>query len=146
MSEHDHVLWLENDFTLLRNVDLREIAAVLDSNTELSQMSLMRDAVNEAEKLAGGLFESRPGEYEHRTTVMDEGHTVEWMLQRSYVITTNPALMRRQFMADNPWPDYPSNCEGKFGFDVRARGFAAGVWGDGSPWCRHTGTRTGRGY
>lgn len=167
-----HVAWLEHDFELTRDVPWVDLAAVLDANPQLSQMALMRQAVNAAEKAAGGLFESRPGEYEPRIarcstcngsgdwgTDDPEGYEPEgcpgcggdgagetWHEHSAYVMTTNPSLMRRSFMQAHPWPDYAFNCEGLFGLDLAAAGFSAGVYGDGSPWCSHVGVRSGVGY
>ena len=135
-AEEPFVFYLEHDFTVTCPLDLRPLAAVLDSNRMLAQMALMRDAVNTEEKAAGGLFESRPGQY------ADRGG---WLEHTAY-LTTNPSLMRREFMAENPWPEYESECEGRFGIDLVARGYTFGVWGAGEPWVEHTGARTGFGY
>lgn len=132
----DYVFWLEHDFEVTRDVDLTDLSEVLDRQPMIAQMSLMRDAVNADEIEAGGLYELRRDEFVPRDS---------WLDHASYM-TTNPSLMRRQFMADNPWPEYPEECEGLFSIDLAARGYRFGVWGDGSPWCRHTGKRTGFGY
>jgi hypothetical protein len=153
-GEHPHVFWLEHDFEITRPVDLAELAGALDSSPRLAQMALMRNAVNDQERAAGGLYESRPGEYEQRRTrfwqderlpAASKEWTASWLEHRSY-LTTNPSLMRRDFMAENPWPAYESECEGRFGIDLVARGYSFGVWGDGEPWCRHAGERNGFGY
>ena len=157
-SSFDYVFWLENDFLITRTVDLALLAAVLDANSQLAQMQLMRNAVNEQERAAGGLYESRPGQYESRVWrepfvrpasyavgVPIPGREHHWLRHRAY-LTTNPCLMRRDFMAENPWPDYPEQCEGRFGIDLVAAGFSFGVWGDGQPWCEHVGIRDGFGY
>lgn len=151
----DYVFWLEHDFRFLRHVDLADLAALLDANPRLAQVALMRDAVNEQERAAGGLFESRPGQYEPRDvkTFYDpigEGlvrgwDVATWLEQKAY-FSTNPSLMRRAFMAENPWPVYGSECEGKFGIDLLARGYTFGVYGSGEPWVEHVGVRTGSGY
>ena len=54
----DYVFHLEHDFEVIRYVDLTEVAAALDSDTTLSQVSLMRDAANWQERNAGGLLRS----------------------------------------------------------------------------------------
>lgn len=203
-AAYEHVFWLEHDFVFTRNVDLRDLAAVLDTNQGstvavpehmpgnpsstgltgykttvggLAQMALMRNAVNNQEKAAGGLFESRPGQYMARgtacsgcggelawVTTTPPGYSgwacttlggcshpplapaPVWLEHRSY-FTTNPSLMRRAFMAEHPWPDYPDQCEGRFGIDLIQAGYSFGVWGDGSPWVEHIGAaRTGFGY
>lgn len=135
----DYVFWLEHDFEFVRDVDLRDLATVLDADHTISQLSLMRDAVNERERAAGGLFESRNG--------AENWERHSWgYIQSDYVWTTNPALIRRAFMVDNPWPDYPDQCEGRFGIDLSQRGYRGGVYGDGSVYCRHVGVRDGFGY
>lgn len=144
MSSADYVFWLEHDFLFERGVDLAAMAKTLDRNPQLAQMQLMRDAVNDMEKKAGGLFESRPGQYLPRW----EGDIVGDPLwhEQSVYMTTNPCLMRREFMVENPWPAYEEQCEGRFGIDLVAKGYTFGVWGDGSPWVRHIGERDGFGY
>jgi hypothetical protein len=134
----DYVFHLEHDFTFLQRLDLRELAQVLDTNPRLAQMALMRGAVNDQEIAAGGLFESRAREY------VPHGEPA-WLEHTSY-FTTNPSLMRRQFVADNPWPEHGERCEGLFGMELVARGYRFGVWGSGEPWCNHIGVRTGFGY
>lgn len=143
-----YVFWLEHDFEFTRPVDLTHLAGVLDENPQLAQMALMRDAVNAEEKAAGGLYESRPGQYEPRLTDLpftSEFTQVPWLEHRSY-FSTNPSLMTAEFMRRNPWPDYPERCEGLFGIDLLERGYRFGVWGTGEPWVRHIGQRTGTGY
>lgn len=147
----DYVFWLEHDFVLARPVDLRQLAAVLDAHPLLAQMALMRDAVNAQEVDAGGLYESRPGQYEPQLYIdaaapdQADWWRAPWLEHRAY-LTTNPSLMRRAWMAEHPWPDHPAECEGRFGIDLVLQGHTFGVWGTGEPWCRHVGTRTGFGY
>lgn len=135
----EHIFYLENDFEIVRPVDLARLAEILDADPALSQLTLMRDAVNDRERRAGGLFESYEGA--KRWEQHDWG-----LIQSDYVMTTNPSLMRRAFMWENPWPEHEEECEGKFGIELREKGYRGAVYGDGSPWCRHIGVRTGKGY
>lgn len=147
--------WLEHDFVFLRPVDLRDLADVLDADKKLAQMQLMRTPVNEQEIAAGGLYQSRPGEYQRalhrRFDHVREGNMTaytdqSWLRHRSY-FTTNPSLMRTDFMTWNHWPDDDEpHCEGRFGIDLVRRGFYFGVWGSGEPWVEHVGRRDGFGY
>lgn len=143
----DYVFWLEHDHIVMEPVDLCDLAFVLDTTEEsLAQMALMRDAVNEQEKAAGGLFESRAGQYEARVAESPDGRSLEWYSHRSYY-TTNANLMRQDFMRQNPWPDrIAEHCEGHFGVELANAGWTFGVWGDGHPMTRHIGRRTGFGY
>ena len=151
----DHVVWLEHDFVLNRSVDWRQMAQVLDAHPSLAQMQLMRNAVNEQELAAGGLFESRPGQYTRQVDYADDldagdqaGPEIPWLSHKAY-FSTNPSLMRRDWMAANPWPDpelVPERCEGIYGFDLVQDGWHFGVWGTGEPWTEHVGVRDGHGY
>jgi hypothetical protein len=151
--ECDYVFWLESDFLLTRPVDLRALAELLRSEPELAQVAFMRNAVNEQEIAAGGLFQSRPGEYEARSISVVQQPVVNgariraypWLRHGSY-FTTNPNLMTVDFMRSHPWPSYPSECEGLFTHDLLAEGLRFAVWGDGAPWTEHVGVRTGFGY
>jgi hypothetical protein len=137
-----HVLWVEHDFRLKRQLDLQPLGAILASHAiygdaQVAQVSLMRDAYNETEIAAGGLYESRAAEYQ------DEGL---WMSQRSY-FTTNPALMTVEFMLKEHFlSDGQPFCEGRFSADLFQRGYRAGVWGHGEVWVEHVGRRDGFGY
>ncbi|MFL5309506.1 MAG: hypothetical protein ACJ79H_03525 [Myxococcales bacterium] len=158
LTRLDYTLYLEHDFLFRHPVDLRELAFVLDTYPQLAQMQFMRDAANEKERAAGGLFESRPGEYQARSTFfdrfrgdpgkLDTPHDLyerPWLEHHSY-LTTNPSLMRSAFMREHPWPDYPEQCEGRFGIDLVRAGYSFGVWGSGEPWVHHIGERHGFGY
>jgi hypothetical protein len=149
----DFVFWLESDFLILRPVPLKALAGLLASDHSLAQVALMRNACNPAEAAAGGLFESRPGEYEAEEWFEETAAAASvrlrshrWLRHRSY-FTTNPNLMRRAFMADNPWPPrYEAQCEGLYSMDLRELGLDFAVWGSGVPWVEHVGVRSGFGY
>lgn len=143
-----HVFHLEGDFLITEPVDLRDMAEVLDDNPALAQMSLMRQAVNAAEVAAGGLFELRRDDYEQRMNCVTTAKDVHWLRHRIYA-TSNPVLMRRDFMEHHPWPDphvVTAECEGIYGWALREQGWDFGVWGDGTPNCQHVGVRDGIGY
>lgn len=144
-----YVFWLEHDFVFLRPVDVRELAVVLDADHLLAQVALVRGPVSPEERAAGGLIESRPGEFEEMCGVYDGGFvqpTDPWLRHRSF-FTTNPSLMRREFMASNPWPtDGEPLCEGHYGIDLVQRGYKFAYWGGGEQWVDHVGRRTGFGY
>lgn len=146
----EYVFWLEHDFVFLRDVDLAEMAVVLDNDPQMAQMALIRDPVNSVEVAAGGLVASRPGEFLKASigeVVNGEIQPlVSYLEQRSY-FTTNPSLMRREFMARNPWPhDELDQCEGRFGLSLVALGYHFGAWGDGSEWVAHMGIRDRLGF
>jgi hypothetical protein len=150
-GETEFVFWLEHDFVFLRPVDLEPLAATLRADPTVAQMQLMRTPVAQAEIAAGGLFEMRRDDYTPRMWVPEPpitnvpGDVCIWQSHRSY-FTTNPSLMRSEFMALNPWPDDDAGqCEGRFSIDLVKRGFSFGVWGSGEPWVQHIGRRDGSG-
>lgn len=151
-GEQEHVFWLEHDFEFTRPVDLSELACVVEHDRAIAQVALMRDAANDAERDAGGLFELRRDEYRYpempatAPTRSDVAVRIFRYLEHRSYFTTTPSLMRREFMAENPWPDYAEQCEGRFGIDLAERGYRYAVWGDGEPWVRHIGERSGFGY
>lgn len=141
-SGTDYVFWLEHDFRFQRNVNLYPIAKVLWDHTELAQVAFIRGPVNEQEREAGGVYEMHPpSDYRLR---QDGDHL--W-LEHGINFTTNPSLMRREVMAANPWPDYTSQCEGRFSADFLEKGYRFAYWGSGEPWVKHIGPmRTGHSY
>ena len=141
-ADVNFVFWLEHDFLIERRFNLAPLAALLIEKPELAQVALVRNAVNEREENAGGIIDVHPrSDYVH---VVRDNH--QW-LEHRINFTTNPSLMRRQFMEENPWPDYSSECEGKFSADFLARGYHFAYWGDGTPWVTHVGPmRTGHSY
>jgi glycosyltransferase involved in cell wall biosynthesis len=138
-SECEFVFWLENDFRFLRPLDLRQLAEHLRRDHLLAQMSLLRQSVSPQEHQHGGVIEAL------RARGHEFASNGAWLRHRAY-FTTNPSLMRRTFMADNPWPAYERECEGRFGLDLIARGYSFGIWGNGEPWVEHIGVRDGYGY
>jgi len=168
-QECNHIFHLEADFEFLRPVDLTMLATILDDNADLAQVTLMRDSVNEEERQAGGVMEKHelrgdvfepqllllsgtPIDKDLRTWPTSMGPLpswavlTSWLRQRAY-FSTNPSLMRTTFILENPWPrEYESECEGRFGIDLRQKGFSFGIIGNGEPWVRHIGIRTGKGY
>ena len=140
-----HVFWLEHDFVFTRDVHIDAMADLLDRYVRLAQVQLMRDAVNATERKAGGLFESRRADY----TLHRGRH--RWLEHGAY-FTTNPSLMRVAFMHEFPFGDdrrrlpYDIECEGKYGVMLVEHGWRFAVMGDGTPWVKHIGQRTGIGY
>lgn len=142
----DYVWWQENDFECVRAVDLRDLAELLDSEPSqykgpLAQVALMRDAYSDEEKAAGGLFEYRRDDF----TQFIRRDGSPWWLKMPY-FTTNPSLMRRDFMAAHPFLADEPHCEGKHSIRLANEGFSFGTWGDGSVYVKHIGHRSGFGY
>ena len=145
-AQEEWILWWEHDFELVRDLDLRDLAAILDrSPYPLAQMALMRDAYSREEKDAGGLFQLRRSDFKQQVWSGEGPECFEWQIMPWF--TTNPSLMRRQFMADHPFPDDgQEHCEGRFGIALAEQGYTFGTWGSGEVWCNHVGVRDGSGH
>lgn len=147
-----YVFWLEHDFRFLRPFRIRELALVL-RDARIAQIALVRGPVNREEKQAGSVL-ARHGD---RHVVVSGGHIVAKVddqtfevdehVQHDYYFTTNPSLMRTGFMRENPFPAEGRECEGRFGIQLRERGYGFAVLGDGvEEYVEHIGIRNGFGY
>ena len=144
-SKADFVFWLEHDFRFIRPLDLRPLAAVLEENPRLAQMALIRNAVNEQEKAAGGWLQYHSSDVDEPYVFSFEKRSYLWY-EHGICLTTNPSLLRREFMVSNPWPDYSAQCEGRFSENLRQRGYRFAHWSS-EEHVKHTGKlRTGHGY
>jgi len=144
----EFTFWLEHDFIFLRPVNLEPMAEVIAANKGLCQMQLMRGPVSIEEVNAGGLYQMREDDYTQMdsTPLTDEADARRWLQHTAY-FTTNPSLMRTEWMMWNKWPDDDEPaCEGRFSIGLVERGFYFGVWGSGEPWVDHVGHRDGFGY
>lgn len=131
----------ELDFTLNRPVPLDDMIAVLQGNRHLTQLALLRQPWNRAEKLAGGIWQQHPDSYTRHGT-----WPRQWM-EHARHWTTNPCLYPR-WVAERGWPQVPQS-EGMFGLKLFAEDPArrAAYWGAGEEWCTHVGQeRAGTGY
>lgn len=145
----DHLFHVEDDFVFQRPVDLDAIATVLDDNPHLAQVALVRQAWNEAERLAGGVVELNADQY---ADVF--GYQARWLEHRLFW-TTNPSLMRVDVLRVG-WPE-GDHSEGLFTHKLLTEGFGGvspgavrfAYWGarGSGPWVQHIGTqRAGTGY
>lgn len=140
----DWVLHHELDFTYNEPVDVQRMIAVLERQPHLSQMSLLRQAVNEEEKAAGGIIPAHPEDY---VEVTDQGDT--WIETQRFIFTTNPSIYSTALIARG-WPNERES-EGKFGAYLRRDRpeVRCGIWGalNDPPRVQHIGDeRTGGGY
>lgn len=139
-----HVFWLEHDFRFVKQVPLQLLADLVDADPSLAQMSLMRGAVNDEERAAGGVVGKHANAGSPFQTHRDRAGN-PWLSHTAY-FTTNPSVMTTSFMATNPWLGESTECEGKFGISLREHGYMFGVFGSGEPWVEHVGVRSGFGY
>lgn len=129
---------VEEDFTFDRDVDLSSMQRVMNDRPHLVQMALRRQAWSRPELAAGGIIEMAPDRYEDHPT----------HLEHREFFTTNPTLLRRDFVTHNPWPR-GAGSELRFAREVfRNESLRSGYWGarTDDPWIIHHGERTGSGY
>jgi hypothetical protein len=141
----DYVFHLEEDWAFLRPVDVRAMASVLDADPTLVQCALRREPVNDAERVAGGVVEAWPREYEERIALTPTGGVP--YLRHSLFFTTNPSLYRRELVEAEAWPQVPRS-EDEFGRYLVRRGQRFAFLGERTEpvYLRHTGERRGTGY
>lgn len=142
-SDLEWFFHLEDDFVILRPLDLNHLREVIEREEHLKQMALVRTPWG-AEVEHGGYIAKDPGWYTRRTTALWETigrdeRDAEWIAtQRNFA--TNPALARTNFPREHPYPSVALS-EGVYGFEIREREPEAlfGLWGWGEPWCAHIG-------
>ncbi len=128
---------LEDDFVFQRPVDLAAMQRTMCDNPHLVQLALRRQAWFPNELEAGGIIEANPTAFTQRDGFIEHGE----------FFTNNPTLLRRSFIAANPWPDARWS-EAVFGRNV-LRGDARSAFlgsTDDEPWVEHIGIRQGTGY
>lgn len=141
-ADAGYVWHLEDDFQFTRPVDLTAMQRVLDCHPHVVQLALRRQPWNDEERLAGGIVEQWPDQYEDR-----RDGDAEWLEHRLF-FTTNPSLYRAD-LCRRGWPDAPRSEETftqQILEDPNAR-FA--FWGarDSGEWVKHVGVeRVGCGY
>lgn len=139
-TDADYLLWLEQDFTFRRYVDVAAMIRVLEAHPYLVQMALLRQPWNAAEREAGGIVEQHPESY---TTVQWAGFT--WREHRRF-FTTNVNLTPR-WVFERDWP-VGAESEGRFGCELFAEDEwrRSAFWGK-TVWIDHLGVeRVGHGY
>jgi hypothetical protein len=139
----DYVFHLEDDFIFHAPVPVDRMVALLERHPELVQVALKRQAVNEAEREAGGIVEANPAAFEERHDGIDT-----FTVTRS-CFTTNPSVYPR-WIAARGWPQCPAS-EGMFGIDLfnERPEWCSAFWGGmfDPPLCEHIGeVRCGVGY
>jgi hypothetical protein len=148
-SKYRWVFHLEDDYVLLRPVDLQRLAAVIDAERNLVQMALVRTPWG-AEVEHGGYIAQTPGWYQRRESgeycdnggrdeVMHPVDYAEWIEQRRNW-TCAPSLMRTDLARAFPWPAEPG-CETTIGPQIidALPDAQFGLWGWGEAWCAHIG-------
>lgn len=139
VSQHQYGFLIEDDFVFTQEIDLNDLADVLDAHPILAQMILLRQPWFSNEVRAGGLIPA----------LEELGHefhyTGDW-IEHQATFSTNPTLIRgSQFAAKRPWPQNRGS-EHQFGTQIFREGFKSAYWGNGEEYVEHIGDRSGFGY
>jgi hypothetical protein len=131
--KNDYVFHLEDDFALVKPVQLQDLVTILQRDPTLAQVSLLRNPCNNQEVIAGGLINLWPNEYTQRGCRVQPngkskgvGYQVFWLDQNLY-FTTNPSLYPTKITSLG-WP-LLNNSEAAFTKALKERGFKFGVYG-----------------
>lgn len=140
----DWVFSTEDDFVIGSDIDLSELTAIMDADTRLAQLALLRQPWNHTERAAGGLIAAHPYDFFQAS---DGVHN--WVTHRRF-FTTNPHLIRTDFIRSHDWPTGPES-EGRFGLELFTAEpeTVSGFYGhrDDPPRVEHIGAdRIGTGY
>ena len=132
-EDADFVFHLEDDFTFNEPIRIQEMIDILQDNPKLAQIALLRQAVNPAEKSAGGVIQCFSNDFKQR----EKGNRI-WM-EHARFFTTNPSLYPRS-ISRIPYP-LEDFCEGKFSIKLRAAGYRFAILGkkDQKPKVAHIG-------
>lgn len=112
-SGFDWVFHIEEDFVVLRPIDVEHMTELMYAQPHLFQLSLMRQAWG-AEIEWGGYVAKDPGWYQRRT---DNGW--EW-IETTRNWANAPTLFRTDLAREFPWPVEPG-CETTIGPQMLAR-------------------------
>lgn len=134
-----YIMHLEEDFTFDVPVNVTDMIAVLQADTHLAQVALLRGPFFPPEIAAGGIIQEHPESYERAV----DGEAT-WLVHDRF-FTTNPCIYRRSLMRYG-WPNV-RNSEVAFTKSMRRRGYRFAFLGDGTPMVSHIGVeRTNLGY
>jgi hypothetical protein len=131
MVRATYVFQTEDDFDILKDVDVAAMASVLDANPELVQMALLRAPISDRERQRGTLLGYPPSDF---TPHEQDGH--QW-LEHQRFFTCNPSLFRTS-LTEQAWPS-GDHSEAVYGRKLFASGLRAALWGEGETWIVHTG-------
>lgn len=148
-SGHEWVLAWEDDVVLLRPLVIRDMVAVLETETHVAQMGLVRAPVG-AEIEHGGFIPKDPGWYDRRST----GVPVPWAyeMRMPWIATRRnwqcaQALFSTWIPRTFPYPTEPG-CETDYGPTLLSSAEPTpefGLWGWGEAWTAHIGVERAAG-
>ena len=141
--EHDitHVWHQEDDQVILNEMDLRPLAALLESHPNLAQVAIKRTAYSPEEHAAGGIVEAFP----HFYTECTDGN-VTW-LETDHLFVFSPSLIPRHVI-ELALANTDTFLEDNVTAALWAHGYRSCYWGAmyDPPLSDHIGSERSRGY
>lgn len=130
-----YIFWSEDDFSFERDIQLDDLASVLEHDHKLAQVVLLREAFYPRELEAGSIPNEHPESYTRR-----EANGLPY-LEHTRFFSCNPSLMRRELFTSAAWPETGagSDSEALMGPRLTALGWHFAFFGEGESWIRHTG-------
>ena len=151
--ETDYAMLWEEDFELIRDIDLADMALVMEENRELAQLNLQRQAVYRIERRLGYMESHARRSYMLTKECSTGVEALPWV-RRWRPFTTNPGLIQREVL-DIEWPDrdtcdaVPGGAEPAMSLVLEEKAYQFGWFGNwNTPHTQHIGTdlKTGIGY
>lgn len=133
----DFVWHHEGDFTVNEPVSLTDLEWMLLTHPQLAQVSLKRQAVNDAESAAGGFIQTSPHEY----------HQCDGYVEHQRLFTFNPCLIPRE-VVEVCLGTPRDGLERGFTQTLLDHGYSFGIFGtvDDPPRVTHIGTSRALGW
>lgn len=145
-ADIDYLFHIEEDFLFTRPVDLQDLADILDEQTDLAQMCMVRQAWTPEEIAAGGLIPAHLGKaYQLRYSATTRAMWTE----HDRLFSMNPCLIPRRVL-ELGWPAGPLGVGNEAGFTARclAAGYRFAYYGSpvDLPLVEHIGAARGVNY
>jgi hypothetical protein len=116
----DYIFHTEDDFTFKKVPNLVKMIKILETNNNLSEVTLKRQAVNSEEIQAGGYVETNPNAYQECNL---DG--IKYITHNLF-FSLNPSVIPRRIFADIGWPN--ENEAGMIAM-LKAAGYKSAIWG-----------------
>jgi GT2 family glycosyltransferase len=137
-TDPDYVLWVEEDFILVRQLPIGQAIQVMESHHDLAQMMFKRQPLAPDEIAGDDVIAGLTGIRVHNVYT-----------EHTHIFSMNPCLIPRRVVAMG-WPAGPLGVGNEAGMTAKLldAGYRFGVWGHlGDPrYCEHIGAERSAGY
>ena len=136
-SESDYVFHLEDDFLFNQSINIQDLITLLESNTYLVQMALVRAPVNPPEEEVGGFVFQHISDYLQKDKFFEHGR----------LFTLNPCIYPMSTV-EIGWPDHGGESEFTSKVHSINNNYRFGFYGDiyDKPLVTHIGGKRSEGW